>query len=201
MAGTGRRRDPEGKRLALLAAAARVFADKGLAASTVSDIVKAAGVAQGTFYLYFPTKDAVVDALVEQAADGLMSMVDSATASGGSATGRFLALRDVLTAEASDPSQRPLLEFMHHPANAAIHHRMAEQLVGQLSAVVESIVEQGVAEGSFHVDDPRVAAWFVLSGLQSIELASATADDMPAAIRQVTALALRALGFEEPDER
>ncbi len=50
----------EGKRNAILAAAIRAFAEKGLAAPT-SDISKAAGVAEGTLFTYFPTKTDLVN--------------------------------------------------------------------------------------------------------------------------------------------
>lgn len=51
---------------ALLAAAREVLAERGLEAATVAEIVARAGVAQGTFYLYFPSKQAVVFALTEE---------------------------------------------------------------------------------------------------------------------------------------
>ncbi|MCH8089048.1 MAG: TetR/AcrR family transcriptional regulator [Chloroflexi bacterium] len=51
------------RRKQILTAARRVFRDKGYDKTTVSDIVNEAGVAQGTFYLYYPSKKAVVLAL------------------------------------------------------------------------------------------------------------------------------------------
>ena len=53
-----------------------------------------------------------------------------------------------------------------------------------------------VAERVFSVGDPRAAAWFVLAGLQSVELAGTAIPDMPAALTTATALALRALGCQ-----
>ncbi len=47
----------------LLTAARKVFREKGYDGATVSDIVREAGVAQGTFYLYFPTKRDAFQAL------------------------------------------------------------------------------------------------------------------------------------------
>jgi len=47
------RADREARRSELAQVAARVFAERGVAGTAVSDIVTAAGVAQGTFYLYF----------------------------------------------------------------------------------------------------------------------------------------------------
>jgi len=53
-----------------------------------------------------------------------------------------------------------------------------------------------VAERVFSVGDPRAAAWFVLAGLQSVELAGIPMSEMPAALTKATALALRALGYQ-----
>jgi AcrR family transcriptional regulator len=53
------------RRGAILAAARGVLAEKGLEAAKISDIVARAGVAQGTFYLYFPSKLSLVLALAE----------------------------------------------------------------------------------------------------------------------------------------
>lgn len=55
----------EQKRAVLLDAALRVFGDKGYHAASIGDIVEAAGVARGTFYLYFESKDVVFLALVD----------------------------------------------------------------------------------------------------------------------------------------
>jgi AcrR family transcriptional regulator len=51
------------KRNALLAAAEQVFAERGLAAAPTSAISKQAGVAEGTLFTYFRTKDELVNAL------------------------------------------------------------------------------------------------------------------------------------------
>jgi AcrR family transcriptional regulator len=49
----------------LLTAATEVFASKGYTATRVSDIVQQAGVAQGTFYLYFKSKQAILEQLID----------------------------------------------------------------------------------------------------------------------------------------
>ena len=49
-----------------MAAARKVFRNKGYDSATISDIVREAGVAQGTFYLYFPSKKDAALALSQQ---------------------------------------------------------------------------------------------------------------------------------------
>jgi AcrR family transcriptional regulator len=192
------RADRTARRADLASVAATVFAQRGVANTAVSDIVKAAGVAQGTFYLYFDSKDDIVLAVVEQVVGGIVAGVEAALdAPGVSAPDRLLGLRDALGSFGADPAALEMASLLHDPANRALHDRLAETLVPKLLPVVESIVRQGVAEGAFDVPDIRAAAWFVLGGLQSAELSGTPAAEMPAAIAAATALALRALGYRE----
>lgn len=62
----GRAGVEEGERPDLLGECLERLIDKGLAGATVSDITAAAGVAKGTFYRYFRTKDDVISALQER---------------------------------------------------------------------------------------------------------------------------------------
>ena len=58
------RRRKETRPTELLDAALSVFAEKGFAAARMEDIATRAGAAKGTIYLYFPSKEAVFEALV-----------------------------------------------------------------------------------------------------------------------------------------
>lgn len=69
-----------GRRAALLAAAREVLAEKGLDAAKVSEIVARAGVAQGTFYLYFPSKLSLVIALAEDMDRHILTATQAAVA-------------------------------------------------------------------------------------------------------------------------
>lgn len=190
--------DRAARRGVLVEAAAALFAERGVANTAVSDIVKAAGVAQGTFYLYFQTKDDVVLAVVDELTTAMFGRIAAAVdASGPTAIEKFLGLRDVLLDFDQDPASLDLAAFMHRPDNRALHDRMSEHFTPALLPLVEAIIAQGVAERVFDVRDPHAAAWFVLGGLQSAELSGTQPADMPNAILAVTGYALRALGFKE----
>jgi TetR/AcrR family fatty acid metabolism transcriptional regulator len=190
--------DREARRTELVSAAATAFARRGVAGTAVSDIVKAAGVAQGTFYLYFESKDDIVLAVVERMADAIIDRAAAQVEAGSSAVDKLLILRDALSEVGREPEATELIELMHRPENRVLHDRLAEHMMPRLVHLMEAIVEQGVGEGVFHTDDCRAAAWFVLAGLQSVELAGTTVADMPAALAKATGFALRALGHQEP---
>jgi AcrR family transcriptional regulator len=71
--------DPEKRRATILQAAKKVFAEKGYHNAGVADIIESAGIARGTFYLYFKSKTGVFSALMEyilQSIDELLVPVD-----------------------------------------------------------------------------------------------------------------------------
>jgi AcrR family transcriptional regulator len=187
--------DPVARRAELAGAAARVFAERGVAGTAVSDIVKAAGVAQGTFYLYFESKDDVVLAVAErfvaEVGESLDASVLGATVA---APERLRSLVAALNGMVEDPAKAAMAELLHRPENGALHDRLTEPLAQRLFVLVEGIVAQGVAEGSMDVPDIRAAAWFVLGGLQGVERAGTPIPEMPAALENSVELALRALG-------
>src|ERR1700674_2090569 len=67
----------EDKRNAILDAATRLFAERGLTAAPTSEMSKQAGIAEGTLFTYFKTKDHLINALYREIklelADAMMS--------------------------------------------------------------------------------------------------------------------------------
>ncbi len=84
------RRDAAENRDRVLSAAAEVFDAQGLDAS-VADIARAAGVGMGTLYRRFPTKDALIDALVHDLLETTIRLArDAAEAPDGTGLEQFL---------------------------------------------------------------------------------------------------------------
>lgn len=68
-------RRPGDKRERILRGAVKVFAKKGFYASRVNEIARAAGVADGTIYLYFKSKDEILTSLFEDRIARLLSLL------------------------------------------------------------------------------------------------------------------------------
>ena len=187
--------DRTARRAQLVAAAARVFAARGAAVTTVADIVAAAGVAQGTFYLYFDTKDDVIVAVVDAVAEGILAGLEADLAGPAlTSAERITRFGRALATLSQQESLTSVADFLHRPENQRLHDRFAEHLLPRLVPLIARVISDGVADGSFDVDDPTTAAWFVLGGLRGIELAGTPLPDMPAALAAAGPLVLRTLG-------
>lgn len=65
----------------IIQAAIEVFREKGIEKTKVSDIVKAAGIAQGTFYLYFPSRLSVMPAIAKNMVERIIATLDEGISS------------------------------------------------------------------------------------------------------------------------
>jgi AcrR family transcriptional regulator len=160
------RKAPAARRAELIEAAMRLFAEKGLDETAVSDIVSAVGVAQGTFYLYFESKADLVNAVVvhisERIVEGVERIADETPMC---AVEKLLRMRDELLSVVSEDSA--LLAFFHRPGNEAFHDRVSRDAVRLLVPSLERVIEQGRVEGVFKISHPDDAARFI-AALQDV---------------------------------
>ena len=66
-------KEPEERKQEILDTAMRIFYEKGYEKTSITDIAKAIGVAQGLCYRYFPSKEALFDSAIDQYAEELVS--------------------------------------------------------------------------------------------------------------------------------
>lgn len=147
-------------RKAILDAAAHCFAQRGYAASGVSEICREAGVSKGAFYHHFESKQEVFLQLLEAWVEGLDERLSQLNEASGGARAGLLAMVDVLPAVLSsgEDQLRMYLEFW----TQAIRERPVwERLIRpfhSFTAFFSQIVDRGVAEGQFGPVDGTVAA-------------------------------------------
>ena len=187
----------EVRRQELVNAALAVFSAKGVAASSVDDIVRAAGVAKGTFYLYFAAKDDAVNAVAEQMVEGVANRIEAVvTARDRSPVERLVALGGALREVGGEPHERDLIEVFHRPENRAIHDRMSERAFTRLAPQIAAVIADGLELGLFRVVDPHRAATYVMACFGSLHDVVSEPADVPAATAELDGFILRGLGYE-----
>lgn len=142
-------RAPIDRRAELLRAAREVLAEKGLDAARVSEIVARAGVAQGTFYLYFPSKYSLVVALTEQVMAQVLLAVEEAVA--GATTLREAIATGVAAAFHATEGYRDIIGTLHSSAGSVEIRAECEQLYGPYYAYVAEVIRRGQASGEVDV--------------------------------------------------
>jgi AcrR family transcriptional regulator len=146
----------------IIASAAKLFREKGLRAVSIDEIAKGAGIAKGTFYLYFKTKDDLLEKLAEAVVLNMAQTAEIAAQGDGDSLDRFAAA--VTAMQRVDRGENYLVSVLNHPENVALHELSNMALVRQLAPVLAAIVERGKAEGLFDVEDAQATLEFLLAG-------------------------------------
>jgi AcrR family transcriptional regulator len=192
-----KRRDPEARRNAILQAAQELIAGKGVNAMTIDDIVRQAGVAKGTFYLYFHNKDEVINAVVEQIFEQLVQGFIAMTESQDSPIAeRLLWLAQALAELARQPGALELSLTVHQSDNLAVHRRLEEKAASLLIPIVEKIIAEGIKSGVFTVDNPYLCARWVAGSFLGLDYAYKDSAEMDEAISHLCGFILRGLGYQ-----
>ena len=148
----------ERTRQELLAAAERVLADKGLHETKISDIAAAADVGVGTFYLHFPTKDALFDAVVEDTMRRFKAAVDDARRSVDDPIEQMRAANAAFCRFACDNREVFRIVFGH----AAAYNEVIRRAQALFAADVEESYRHGVATGAFASMPPALVAQAII---------------------------------------
>ncbi|MEN8246210.1 MAG: TetR/AcrR family transcriptional regulator [Thermodesulfobacteriota bacterium] len=142
-----KRRRPNDKYQRILEAAIKVFAEQGFFQSTIAQVAREAGVADGTIYLYFKNKDDILVQFFNYKTKQVFSGFREEVNKGDNAVEK---LRNLV--------RRHLAEFQRDRNMAILYQsethqsfRLAEEQIKEMSNmyldIVAEIVEQGQQEG------------------------------------------------------
>ncbi|MGR6075306.1 TetR/AcrR family transcriptional regulator [Achromobacter xylosoxidans] len=146
----------------LMGAAQALFLEKGVEATTISEITEAAGVAKGTFYVYFPSKQEMLVALGERYVREFVERLERAVAACAENDweGR---LRAWIHANVSMYLRTYRVHdiVFTHPHHHAREGHTENQVVTQL----QGILRAGAQAGAWRLDNPRMMALLIYAGV------------------------------------
>lgn len=138
------------RRRQILAAAKHVFAEAGYHGASINAIIERAQIARGTFYLYFESKAAVFDSLLDEAMAELRARIHRIEVSDPSAPPPQVQLRDQVVATlgyvVGDRALATLLLRAAQTPEAEAADRL-DQFFAEVRRLIERALEQGMALG------------------------------------------------------
>ncbi|MBZ0264147.1 TetR/AcrR family transcriptional regulator [bacterium] len=193
-----KRFNPEGRRTAIIEATHTLFLESANIDLSVDEIVKRAGVAKGTFYLYFKSKDEVFHAIVEKMAEGIVDKVkEAAESSELTASEKLLAMSRSLVEISMQPHANDLAEIIHNPKNRSIHDELQRQAGAQIRPYMEKIITEGVSMREFDVSDAKRATYWVLGAYHALDRVMDEFDKIDNILEDLNQFILRGLGVRE----
>ncbi|WP_267379215.1 TetR/AcrR family transcriptional regulator [Bacillus sp. GM_Baccil_2] len=158
----------EERRKEILETAERLFLTKGFTKTTVNDILKEIGIAKGTFYHYFKSKEEVMDEII------MRIIKEDVTKAKRIVFNPDIPVLDKLfkilmeQSPKSGDVKEKMIEQFHQPNNAEMHQKSLVQSIIHLSPVLTEVLEQGIEEGIFSTPYPQETIELLLSSAQVI---------------------------------
>ena len=157
-------KDPETRRAEIITAARRLFAVKEFEKTTMQDVIDELGIAKGTIYYYFKSKEELLDAVINQMGDEVVERMQSVIENGrGNALEMF---QQLIAAGRIADENAEIMEQLHNPRNAGMHAAMMAEAVKRSAPFYAKVIEQGCAEGLLKVDNPLETSEFILTSIQ-----------------------------------
>jgi len=172
----------EQRRAQILAAALEVFAGQGYHGAAVSDLVKAAGVARGTFYLYFDSKEAVFLELLDGLLTTLRRSVRGVQMGSGVPSAEEQLIGIVATVLETVQHNRALTRIIFREA-VGLDPKVDEKLgafYDELNQYIVAALKVGEVTGMVRrVTDPMLVATCVVGSFRSVVQLYAVNRDEP----------------------
>ncbi len=146
-------KEGEVRRREILLAARELFVTKGYEQTSVNDILKIVGIAKGTFYYYFASKDEVLEAII-------LDIVEE----GARRAERILKDKSIplvnrimmaIMAQAPEfEGSDEIKEELHKVENAKLEQLYTKEMLKRMTPVLEESVLEGIEQKVFHMEYP-----------------------------------------------
>ena len=151
----------EERKSEILDVAEQLFATKGFDNTSTNDIINAIGIARGTLYHHFKSKEEILDAVINRITEALMRQAEAIAAD------RSVPLLERLTKTVMSLNVESQIgdevKFqVHKPQNALLHQKMHQQLISGVVPIVAGLIKEGCREGIFNTAYPTEAVEMVM---------------------------------------
>ena len=141
----------------ILDAAEELFAARGYEETSTGDILDRVGIARGTLYYHFRSKEEILDALIGRLNQAMIARAEKAAGDRSVPVVERI-IRTILCLNpetGGSPIGHEVMEQVHKPQNALMHQKMQQGLLDGVVPVISRLVEEGNAQGIFHTGYPR----------------------------------------------
>jgi AcrR family transcriptional regulator len=154
---------PNQRKAEIIKAARNLFLTKDYNKSTMQDVMDRLGIAKGTIYHYFTSKEDLLEAVVE---DIVNEHLEKITLLMEKTKGNALEKIQTIVEEGNKMVAQSFIEKLHKKGNEAMHTRLLVATLMKQAPLYAKLIQQGCEEEIFQTSTPLECAEFILSALQ-----------------------------------
>ncbi|MDR1606437.1 MAG: TetR/AcrR family transcriptional regulator [Streptococcaceae bacterium] len=159
-------KDFDMKRNEILDCAEQLFTIRGYEATNVNAILKEVGIAKGTFYYYFTSKEEVMDAVIMRIIDTELEYAKTVL-SNENLTPIEKLISSLFRKPESD-EQKVIIERLYEPNNALMKQRALQRTLEVLCPIYAEMIIEGNKRHDFSSANPLAEIQFLVAGMQTV---------------------------------
>lgn len=138
-------KEAQERRNEILDAAELLFEQKGFDGCSTGDLLEKVGIARGTLYYHFKSKEEIMDALIERYNERIVARAKEAAKRADKTVLERLVL--VVRALQVESASDAVMEHIHKQQNALMHQKIQNMLVSNVTPILAELAEEGNAAG------------------------------------------------------
>ncbi len=139
-------KDAAARRSEILDAAEKLFGTKGYDATSTGDILRELGIARGTLYYHFKSKEDILDAMIDRLTQALAAGAAEVLDRKDIPVLQRLTLM-MQSLQVNNALGHEIMSQVHKPQNALMHQKMQERMLTAVVPLVTSLLQEAREEG------------------------------------------------------
>ena len=141
------------RRKEILDVAEELFVTKGYDKTSTNDILDRIGIARGTLYYHFKSKEDILNAMIERINTSLIARAQTIASDASiPVIDRFV--MTIAGLKVDSEIGQEIIDQVHKPQNALMHQKMQKNLIEGIVPVIVRLVEEGKTQGIFNIKYP-----------------------------------------------
>lgn len=149
-------KEADERRNEILDAAERLFAKQGFDGTSTADILKEVGIARGTLYYHFKSKEDILDGMIQRMTQRMLAKA-SKIAVNHEIPVIMRITQTIMSLNLDNKLGDEIMAQVHRPQNALLHQKMQASLLEGVNPLITTLVEEAVREGICRTDYPAEA--------------------------------------------
>ena len=147
------RKEAQERRNEILDAADELFGQKGFDGTSTNEILEKVGIARGTLYYHFKSKEDIMDALIERYNAQILGAAKAIAADKSISVNERI-VRVVMALNISAGNGKEIIDHIHKPQNALMHRKIQKVIINGLPLILTEIIREGIEQGLFSTPYP-----------------------------------------------
>lgn len=155
-------KNAEERKNEILQVSSKLFNEKGYENTSISDILKEIGIAKGTLYYYFKSKEDIMNAIIDQVTQNVFHKASTISKDCSlSVQEKMLNIILSLNIE-EDYAGKEIIKHVNHPQNLLMHQKQINSVIKGITPILTSVINDGIKMKLFSTNFPQESTEMIL---------------------------------------